>query len=297
MRTTFPGNSYARDQVRSADGTVVGYRWLGSGPAVLLLHGGMQAAQHLMRLGEALAGDFTVCLPDRRGRGRSGPAGDRYGMAREVEDVQALAAATGASRIFGHSAGALVALRSALQTPALERIALYEPPLSVDGSAPVAWVPRYEREIAAGRSGAAMITALKGLRTEPAFARLPRFLLTALLPVGRLLQRDAPGDVPVSELIPAQRLDMRLVREMSGTLRDYADLRAGVLLLGGDRGPGYLDVALGALADTVPHARRLTFPGLGHSGPDNDGDPRRVAEVLRDFFRGDGGAAVVAGPG
>ena len=68
--------------VASADGTRIGYRQLGSGPGVVLLHGGVNASQHLMRLGSALAGTFTVCIPDRRGRGLSGPIGADYGLHR-----------------------------------------------------------------------------------------------------------------------------------------------------------------------------------------------------------------------
>jgi len=46
-------SEYRTGSVSSADGTVIGYRQLGSGPAVLLVHGGMQAAQHLMKLADA----------------------------------------------------------------------------------------------------------------------------------------------------------------------------------------------------------------------------------------------------
>jgi pimeloyl-ACP methyl ester carboxylesterase len=153
----------SKGSVSSADGTVIGYRRLGSGPEVILLHGGMQASQHLMGLAGALSGEFTVYVPDRRGRGLSGPHGDDYRLIREVEDIQALVTATGASRIFGLSGGALVALGTALVTPALDRVAVYEPPLSVDGSVPTDWVPRYDREIAAGKTAAALVTALRGL--------------------------------------------------------------------------------------------------------------------------------------
>jgi len=41
--------------VVSADGTRIGYRWLGRGPSVVLLHGGVNASQHMMKLGRALA--------------------------------------------------------------------------------------------------------------------------------------------------------------------------------------------------------------------------------------------------
>ena len=279
-------SDYTRGSVESADGTVIGYRRLGVGPAVVLVHGGMQAAQNLMGLARALSDEFTIYLPDRRGRGLSGPHGDDFGILREVEDLQALVAATGAARIFGLSSGALVTLRMALATPVDEQIALYEPPLSVDGSVPTKWVPRYDREIASGKPAAALVTVLKGIGVDPMFARIPRFLLVPLMTVGMHLQSRAPeGDVPIPELIATQHFDMRLVQDMADTAADYAALEAQVLLLGGTKSPGFLGAALEQLAGVLPHARRVTFSGLGHTAPDNDGDPKRVAEALRDFFK------------
>ena len=37
----------------SADGTRIGYRRLGLGPSVILLHGGVNASQHRMKLAPA----------------------------------------------------------------------------------------------------------------------------------------------------------------------------------------------------------------------------------------------------
>jgi pimeloyl-ACP methyl ester carboxylesterase len=276
---------YVNESVTSVDGSMIAYRRLGTGPAVILLHGGMLAAQHLMKLARAMATDFTCVVPDRRGRGRSGPHGDQFGIMREVEDVQALAAATGATRIFGLSSGALVALRSALASPSLDRVALYEPPLSIDGSVPVAWVPRYEREVAAGRTADALITALNGLDIEPVLGRVPRFVLRAFLPLAlRADRRLPPDDVTIEALVPTQRFDMRLVRELADSADDYSALAANVLLMGGDRSPVFLTMALDELGRVLPHARRMTFRRLGHSGPENDGDPARVAGELRTFF-------------
>ena len=75
----------------------------GAGPGLILISGGYLAAQHYMRLAGALADAFTVYVPDRRGRGVSGPPGDLYGMDRECEDVAALLAESGAEFLFGHS--------------------------------------------------------------------------------------------------------------------------------------------------------------------------------------------------
>jgi pimeloyl-ACP methyl ester carboxylesterase len=65
---------YSTGRVRSADGTTIGYRRCGRGPGLILLHGGMLAAQHFMKLAAALAADrspgrtgsFGSCLTDFR---------------------------------------------------------------------------------------------------------------------------------------------------------------------------------------------------------------------------------------
>ncbi|MEV4398168.1 alpha/beta hydrolase [Nonomuraea sp. NPDC049607] len=274
------------DQVLSADGTTIGYRRRGRGPGLILVHGAMQASQHFTKLAAALSTDFTVYVPDRRGRGLSGPHGADFSVMREVEDLQALVTATGASQIFGLSSGALVVLRTALTTPALDRLALYEPPLSIDGSAPMDWVPRYDHEVAAGKSASALVTALKGLDAEPSlFSRIPRFALVPLLAIGARLQGDGPADeVPVKALIPTQHYDMQVVREMADTITDYATLDARVLLLGGTKSADYLRLALRKLSETLPRARHIDLPGIGHSGPEDDGSPLVVAQALRDFF-------------
>ncbi|WP_328603772.1 alpha/beta hydrolase [Amycolatopsis sp. NBC_00345] len=276
---------YRRGSVRSADGTVLGYRELGGGPGLVVLHGGMLAAQSMMKLAEGLSGDFTVYVPDRRGRGASGPHGPDYGVAREVEDVQALLTETGAAQVFGLSSGALVTLRTALETPAPKRIALYEPPLSVRGSMPMEWLARFDREIAAGRVPAALATALKGMDVDPLFSRVPRFVLAPMMALALRLQRTAEGDVPIAALVPTQHFDLALVRELADTQRDYAAVPAEVLLLGGGKSPAYLKGALDELAAVLPHAHRVTFPRLDHSAPSDDGDPARVAQELREFFR------------
>jgi len=72
---------YTTGTLTSADGTTIGYRKLGSGPGVVLLSAGFLAAQHYMGLAGALSDAVTVYVMDPRGRGLSGPPGDRYSMA------------------------------------------------------------------------------------------------------------------------------------------------------------------------------------------------------------------------
>jgi pimeloyl-ACP methyl ester carboxylesterase len=281
--------STSTGQVTSADGTTIGFRRSGHGPAVVLLHGGLQAAQSLTRLAEALSGSFELIVPDRRGRGTSRVAsesGDADLAAREVDDVRALVTATGAQSVFGLSAGGLVALRAAVAIPELTRVALYEPALAVDDTFPTAWTARYDRQVAAGHLAAAFRTILVGLRVGPAAFRLPSVVVTPLLGLVMRLHRTPRGDVSVAELVTAMHHDMELVHELAGTTADYATVGADVLLLGGAKSPTYFDVTLAALAGVLPRVHRFTFSGMGHNDADNDGDPARVADLLEPFFHG-----------
>jgi pimeloyl-ACP methyl ester carboxylesterase len=74
---------YTLGSVVSRDGTTIGYRQFGSGPGIIAVHGGAQAAQNFTKLASALSDAFTVYVPDRRGRGRSGPPGDQYSLRAE----------------------------------------------------------------------------------------------------------------------------------------------------------------------------------------------------------------------
>ncbi|HEX7658272.1 MAG TPA: alpha/beta hydrolase [Pseudonocardiaceae bacterium] len=285
------------DSVQSSDGTVIGFRRLGHGPAVIAVHGGAQAAQNFMSLAAALADSFTVYLPDRRGRGLSGPAGEHYGLDAETQDLAALVEHSGAERVFGLSSGALICLYASLSIPGIRRLALYEPPLSINHSTPVGWVTRYERELAQGKLGSAMLTVIHGTQTAPPMFRfIPRFVLAPLLNSAArrgVLDRRAGGaggadnpeaDVHPSDLIPTMRYDAQLVSESEGTFDRYRAVTADVLLLGGSQSARYLKNTLVSLAEVLPHARLVTLPGVGHIAADNDGKPELVADQLRTFF-------------
>jgi pimeloyl-ACP methyl ester carboxylesterase len=272
--------------VTSADGTVIGYRQLGSGPGLILVHGGMQASQSFMKLSEALADTFTVYVVDRRGRGMSGTYGDHYSLNKDVEDIQALTNKTGAHYIFGLSSGAVITLQSALMTPALHKVALYEPPLPVnEHDAPDTWVPQFEEDIARGDLAAAMVSVLKGTDDSP-MRLIPKFVLVPMLKLG--IDDDATetkaGDVSIKALIPTMHYDAQIIQELRGKVERYKDVQADVLLLGGTRSRSYLKTALDFLSTTLPHSKRVEFAGVGHLAADNDGKPEMVAAELKRFF-------------
>jgi pimeloyl-ACP methyl ester carboxylesterase len=195
---------YTTGSVISKDSTTIAYRQLGVGPGLIVVHGGMQASQNFMKLATDLSDAFTLYLPDRRGRGLSGPPGDGYNLRKECEDIEALVAKTGAQNIFGLSSGGLISLQAARNLPAIRKAAVYEPPLSIDHSSPTAWLTRFDREIGEGRMAAALVTVLKALQASPAFSALPRFVLVPLIKFGLTMEAKAvkDGNISLKSLIP-----------------------------------------------------------------------------------------------
>ncbi len=281
---------YTTDFATSKDGTKIGYLQLGHGPGLVLLHGAMSSAQTHIDLAEALADDFTVYVPDRRGRGLSGPYGKDYSIQADVEDIDALLTKTGTHNVFGVSSGGIICLQSALSLPAIQKAAIYEPPLFVNGPAPTAWLTRFDREIAAGNVAAALITGMKATQMgPPIFNLIPRWLLERL--TSKMLaseDKKAKGDeVTWRALAPTLHYDGQLVVEMSGKLESFRAVSAEVLLLGGSKSPAYLKVALAALEKVLPYVKRYEFAGLGHAASwnsDRGGQPEIVAQELRRFF-------------
>ncbi len=281
---------YITGSVISKDGTTIGYRQLGHGPGVVVLHGAMESAQSHMQLAEALADTYTVYLPDRRGRGLSGPYGSGYGIREDVEDMDALLTKTGAPYVFGVSSGAIIWLQAASTLPGIHKVAIFEPPLLVNGSAPTAWLTRFDSEIAQGKVASALITGMKGAQMGPPMLNLmPRWLLERLTTMMMASEeKKAAGDeVTMRMLAPTLHYDFQLVIEMNGALESFRALRTDVLLLGGSKSPAYLKAAVDALEKVLPHVSRVEFPGLGHEASGNTdrrGQPERVAQELRKFF-------------
>jgi pimeloyl-ACP methyl ester carboxylesterase len=276
--------------VTSKDGTTIGYRQLGRGPALLLLHGHMESAQSHIQLAEALAASFTVYLPDRRGRGLSGPYGKDYSIQKDVEDMDTLLTKTGAHYVFGVSSGGIIWLQAALNLSSIHKAAIYEPPLLINGSLPIAWLTRFDKEMAQGKVASALITAMKGTQMgPPIFNVIPHRLLELLTNMAMKNEDKKAKDYDVTMRMLALTLhyDFQLVVEMAEKLKSFKAIQAEVLLLGGSKSPAYFKVALDTLEKVLPHVTRIEFPALGHGGSGNSnrgGKPERLAQELLKFF-------------
>src|SRR5258706_10442243 len=151
----------------SKDGTRIGYRTVGHGPAIVLVQGTMNIGYNFRDLALELSDTFTVIVLDRRGRGLSGTEVTDYCLAREVEDIHALLLETGAEFIFGLSSGALITLQSALQIPTICKIVVYEPPLLTKDLLPEKWIDQTNAALHQSDITGELIPGMKSVQFGP----------------------------------------------------------------------------------------------------------------------------------
>jgi pimeloyl-ACP methyl ester carboxylesterase len=124
----------------TTNGAELYYEVRGSGPSVLLVHGGGGDCGTVVRLADSLARHFTVVAYDRRGLSRSPRPKDwkQTSIAEQAEDAAGLVRALrlGPAAVVGHSLGALIALELLLQHPDLVRRATLLDPGPLDSAIP-----------------------------------------------------------------------------------------------------------------------------------------------------------------
>jgi pimeloyl-ACP methyl ester carboxylesterase len=279
--------NYKKGFVISKDGTNIGYRQMGSGPGLILLHGGVNASQHLMRLGTLLSDKFTVYIPDRRGRGMSGPVGEDYSIEKEDEDLESLLKKTGAHYVFGTADGALFALHAAISLPAIHKVAAYEPLIFVGQPQLEEFkttIRHLDRNIAEGKLAKATVDLIKD---SPKGSRIPDFLY---IPIVKLffwinIKTVNGDDVSYQELIPPLADELHLVEKTEGTIEDYKNVTARVLVLEGSKTEPLLKDSVNALKEILPNSNFIELRGLNHDSAQDYGKPEPIARELKSFFK------------
>jgi alpha/beta hydrolase family protein len=262
-------------RVMSKDGTSIAYQRAGTGPAVILVGGGLDDGSENAALVPELARRFTVFNYARRGRGDSGDTAP-YAVEREIEDIDALIGeAGGAAQLFGASSGGALVLEAAAAGLAVDRIAVYEVPYMDNDQDAQQWseyVDRLTAALADGQRGDAieLFMRLAGSSEEDiAGARASPFWpgLEALAPT---LAYDAAclGDGRPRAARLASITQPTLVA--TGGIPDPH--------MGGLQ-PGFFDAAADAVAAALPTAERRIIEGQTHVA-----DPKVLAGVLEKFF-------------
>jgi pimeloyl-ACP methyl ester carboxylesterase len=280
MMTTSMGiTSTTTHAVVSQDGTKISYLTLGSGPAVIVIPGALSLAADYAAFGRALAERFTVHIIERRGRGQSGPQGADYSIRKECEDVLALQHQTGASAIVGHSFGGFVALEAARNTSVFTNVAVYEPGVSIDGSIPAGWMPRFQQKLAEQKNFDAFVEFVRGINPESS-GKIPPWLMKFLL---LLFMRSHERKQKLSLLHECLREHQEEVR-LDSSYENYRAITAEVLLMyGGKYHTSRLQLMMERLAAVIPHSETRVFPKLDHFGIDQRA-PQEVAGVVSASF-------------
>jgi pimeloyl-ACP methyl ester carboxylesterase len=234
--------------VISRDGTPIAYEQLGSGPPLLLVDGAFcgRSFGPMPVLAALLKKHFTVVHYDRRGRGDSG-GGGVYDVQREIEDVKALADAVGGEPfVYGISSGAVLAARAAAGGVRVRKLAMYEPPLALDGThypAPKDFIRQIEEHLRAGRRGQAVTLFMKVVGMPgvvillmwimPGFKGLKKVAHTLLYDFAILGDTQRGGPLP---------------EELKATL---GSVSAPTLTLAGGKSPHWLKHAANVVANHI----------------------------------------------
>jgi pimeloyl-ACP methyl ester carboxylesterase len=265
--------------VVSADGTKIAYRTMGTGPGVIVVGGALRTSEDYLPLARALADSCTVHLVDRRGRGASGPQGPGYSLDREVDDLLAVQAETGARLAFGHSYGGFVILEAARQSTVFDRIALYEPGVPCEPFA-TGWMEPYRRRLADADPYGAFAHFVQGSGGAPAVVvKMPYWYLRFAMRVGF---RGAAWH-RMRPLLESNVAEHEQIAARMGHLAEYATSTMPVLILRGSRTATAIRTQLDTLKDTLDAATLDIITGLNHFGPEGKTAPT-VAERVSAFL-------------
>jgi pimeloyl-ACP methyl ester carboxylesterase len=270
------------------DGACIHYEPSGDGRGLVLVHGGMQSSRNFDRLASALTRSYRVLRYDRRGHGKNAASGIDGGpdrLAHETADLLAVVEATGSSYVFGLSSGAILAMAAALQSTAIEKLILYEPPIALGNVDPGDFGDAFLDALERRRFGDAMAIIVRGVGDQGLLSRLPRPLLAMLF--GQLVRSGAPTPTGerLQDLLLTMRADIAMQRAAARVLGPLSRLVVPTLLVGGSRSSWKLSYALDQIEQQLPNAQRALIRCAGHTAADNDGRPEEVARVIDTFLR------------
>jgi pimeloyl-ACP methyl ester carboxylesterase len=267
------------NSVISKDGTEIVYDKSGSGEVLILVAGALgYRSFHLQQhLAELLSAHFTVVNYDRRGRGDSGDT-QPYAVDREIEDIEALIDAEGGSAyVYGVSSGAILALEAAERLSGkIPKLALYEPPLILDGSRPPLpqdYVEQLNAAISSGRRDQALEIFMTQALLIPAEYLAPMKsspMWNDFLAVAHTLAYDGmiSRDVMAGKPLPPGK---------------WSRVSSTAVIMTGELSEPFFHEAANMLADRLPNGKCQTLSGQGH-----DVAPDAIAPALAEFFKRQG---------
>jgi pimeloyl-ACP methyl ester carboxylesterase len=259
------------NRVTSKDGTPIAYDREGSGPAVILVGGGLDDGSENAPLVPELAERFTVYNYARRGRGGSGDT-QPYALAREIEDLEALITeAGGSAHLYGVSSGGGLVLEAAAAGVAAQRIGVYEVPYCTSDE-----TLRRAREFVA-----LLGPAIEEGRRGDALAAFMRFAGSSEEDIEA--GRGHPMWAASEALAHTMVYDTACMAGYRPPTDRLATITQPTLVATGrardPQPPDFFGAAADAIVASVPHPERVVLEGQPHVA-----DPKAVAAMLRRFF-------------
>lgn len=266
----------------SADGTAIAYDRIGRGPALITVLGATATRAAAVPQDGAPQGGgddsspFTTYFYDRRGRGDSGDT-QPYSPQREIEDLEAMIDVAGGSAfVFGHSSGAVLALRAAKALGGkIKKLAVYEPPFVIDESRtpiPADYVHHLRQLIAEGRPEDALayfMTVAVGIPAEyiPGMKQAPFWASSVAVAHTISYDGEIMGDTMWGN--PA-------------SLEQFAAIQTPTLVMVGSKSPTYQQNAVSTLAKILPNAQYRSMADQDHGIA-----PEVLNPALVEFFIGE----------
>jgi pimeloyl-ACP methyl ester carboxylesterase len=245
------------------NGVRIAYESTGdSGVPLVLVHGSWGSRHNWDAVVTGLVPNFRVVAYDRRGHSDSERPFGQGSFREDVADLAALIEELGLAPawVAGNSAGAVITLQLAAARPDLLRgIIVHEPPLwsvLAEGSPEAAALAEVEsgpeadvlRRIAAGDHAGAAELFVEAVALGPgSWALMPDALR-------RTLVENAPTYLDEGNDPDASTIDETALARYGGP----------VLLSSGDQSPPIFVPVVRRLAELLPQARRLVYPGAGH---------------------------------
>jgi len=244
-----------------ANGVHTYYEQHGSGDPLLLLHGGLAAAESFAQQTPVFAERYRVVIPERRGHGRTPDVEGPITYELMADDTIAFmdAVGTGPGHLVGWSDGGDVGLIVAIKRPDLVRkLVLMGANFSADGLMPEA---------------------------AAAFTPDPD---TSIVPVMRDMWREHAVDPERFEAVLDKM--MHCWFDYAIPPADLARIAAPTLVMAGDDDIARFEHTI-ELLETIPDAQLAVIPGASHLAPIEK--PELVNQLVLDFLAAEGPATTM----
>jgi pimeloyl-ACP methyl ester carboxylesterase len=276
-----------RENITTPDGGTLelyttGAELASAGSGVVVVQASMVTAADYTRFAQKLSASLgrPVHTFNRRGRGESSPQPEDYTLDVDIRDLHTVMKHTASTDVFGHSFGGAVALHAARTLP-VERLAVYDPAVSVNHSVKADWTSEYERATAAGDDDRALAVLVRGLETGGAFSsRMPLSMLT----LANKLTSGTPIGKQQRDLMKTGVREIKAIIAADMPAEPFLALPLETLIIVGEKSPAYFGIACGQIHDVLSGSSYTILTGAGHDGVNRA--PDKLIAELSEFFAG-----------